>query len=56
MGPPIYALVPVAVLSVGLAALAGMVVVVLLAAPAVWAGDTTLQGVRMLWRSPGSVW
>lgn len=50
VGPPIYALVvPVAVLSVGLAALAGMVVVVPLAAPAVWAGDTTLQGVRMLW-------
>lgn len=50
VGPPIYAVVvPVAVLSVGLAALAGVVVVVPLAAPAVWAGDTTLQGVRMLW-------
>ncbi|WP_374595231.1 hypothetical protein [Aquabacterium sp.] len=50
VGPPIYALVvPVAVLSVGLAALAGVVVVVPLAAPAVWAGESPLQGVRVLW-------
>lgn len=51
IGPPLYALaVPVAVLSVGLAALAGMVVVVPLAAPSVWAGDSTLQGLRTLWQ------
>lgn len=50
IGPPVYAVVvPVAVLSVGLAALAGAVVVVPLAAPAVWAGDSALQGVRTLW-------
>lgn len=50
IGPPVYALVvPVAVLSVGLATLAGAVVVVPLAAPSVWAGDSALQGVRMLW-------
>jgi len=50
IGPPVYALVvPVAVLSVGLAALAGAVVVVPLAAPAIWAGDSTMRGVRTLW-------
>jgi hypothetical protein len=50
IGPPVYALVvPVAVLSVGLATLAGAVVVVPLAAPAIWAGDSTMQGVRTLW-------
>jgi hypothetical protein len=49
LGPLLYAVVvPVAVVSVGLAALAGMVVVVPLAAPAVWAGDSTWQGVRVL--------
>lgn len=51
IGPPVYAVVvPLAVLSVGLAALAGAVVVVPLAAPAIWAGDSALQGVRTLWQ------
>lgn len=51
IGPPVYALVvPIAVLSVGLTTLAGAVVVVPLAAPSVWAGDSTLQGVYTLWQ------
>lgn len=51
IGPPVYALVvPLAVLSVGLTALAGAVVVVPLAAPSVWAGESTLQGVVTLWQ------
>lgn len=50
VGPVLYALVvPVAVLSVGLALVAGAVVVVPLAAPAIWSGATTRQALATLW-------
>lgn len=48
-GPLLFAvLVPVAVVSVGLAALAGALLVVPLSAPAIWAGASALQAVRQL--------
>lgn len=49
VGPLIFALlVPVSVVSVGLAALAGALLVVPLSAPAIWAGASALQAVRQL--------
>lgn len=50
IGPLVYALVvPVGVLSVGLAALAGSAVVLPLAAPAIWAGERPWAALRRLW-------